>query len=227
MKDFFEQNLEDIIFDNRHEIHERGFCEMGKVNFRQFTLPSTKRIDIISYSACGYDDYVNVIELKRDVVDQDALLQAIGYVSELKASFVSLNKVLWQITLVGRSFRPIPLIDFLNTDIQIVAFTYNYDIDGIRFTPIEISSPKHRGIRMLRSSLRAIQYKVIPENECFYSNLSALIDLYPEIKAMIDMCVKFNLPISDVIRKIDELNASSYTKELVRQHHFPTIVGFN
>lgn len=42
--DFLEKDLEDLIFKNKDRIHEYGFIQFSTNSFRQYVLPSGKKL---------------------------------------------------------------------------------------------------------------------------------------------------------------------------------------
>lgn len=134
---FLEKNLEDIIFETPNDLlHERGFFIFGKKK-RQVKIGNYGIADIITYHRAGGRLFINILELKKDKISTDTLLQSLNYAKGVsrylqKRSFdfdVSLR-----IKLIGReidtnsSFCYLP--DFFNS---IEIYTYDYGFDGIHF----------------------------------------------------------------------------------------------
>lgn len=132
-KDFLEQTLEDIIYDNRDIIHEKGFLPLLKTVCRQFQLPSGKKIDILSYDYSEKELSVYVIELKKDKAAQDALFQAYGYLNEFLCciDMSNLFAIYAKVVLVGYKTKELPICNFLSLPVEL--YTYKYGIHGIEF----------------------------------------------------------------------------------------------
>lgn len=131
--DFLEKTLEDIIFENRHRIHERGFPSFFKNAQRQYRLPSGKIIDILTWEVRGDVLHAKVIELKKDNNGESAFWQAIDYCGELfMAVFHEFTNIYIQ---------PIICTNYLSNNIEnlmyirsnVVAVSYKYEYGGIAF----------------------------------------------------------------------------------------------
>lgn len=134
---FLEKNLEDIVFETPNDkLHERGFFLFGEKK-RQVRIGNYGIADIITYFRRENKMFINVLELKKDKVSIETLLQAVNYVKGIKryldrraCSF----DISIRITLIGKevdnsnSFCYFPDI-FNNIDV----FTYEYQFDGIFF----------------------------------------------------------------------------------------------
>lgn len=136
--DFLEKTVEDIVFENRDKVYSRGLCPFKKYAFRQVILPSGRRIDILGFEIMDGRLYIDVYELKRDVINIEAVGQAYNYIDEInqliKGSFKSVEP---SIIMVGRRYSPIPLLDNMKTPISV--YTYDYDFDGIKFNHVRHS----------------------------------------------------------------------------------------
>ena len=130
-----ERNLEDIIYENRTTVHERGFHKMKQKAFRQVILPSGKKIDIFGFEITDGCLVCDIYELKRDIINADAVCQAFGYFKEIehitKPYFRSISA---KIIMVGKKYEPVSILDSLPIPIDV--YTYIYKIDGIIFTKI-------------------------------------------------------------------------------------------
>lgn len=129
--DFLEKTLEDIIFENKSTIFLRGIPEFLKRTFRQFILPSGKKIDIISFEILEEELFVQIWELKRDVINIDAICQAYDYLWEFMGAVHDFKKINSEIILIGKQYNPISIMSDIKSKISI--FTYSYGMDGITF----------------------------------------------------------------------------------------------
>lgn len=134
--DILEKTIEDIIYENRKMIHARGLAKLKDKAFRQVILPSGKKIDILGFEISDGDLYCDIYELKRQVINADAISQAYGYYQELKNltknHFKSFNA---QIILVGRKYEQVPVLDALSIPVHV--YTYEYKMDGIWFVEMK------------------------------------------------------------------------------------------
>jgi len=81
--DFLEKTLEDIIFENKESISERGFPFLLDNTLRQFALPSGKKIDLFSYSISENSLCCKIFELKRECLKVAHVLQVLDYSNEI------------------------------------------------------------------------------------------------------------------------------------------------
>ena len=158
---FLEKNLEDIIFESdADELSERGLEIYGKL-YRQFNLGKYGIADLVLYHKCEYDIekrsshradcLVTVFELKRKLIDINALMQAVRYVTGL----IFYNKkhyknytFQYKIVLIGSEidskpeflyFPELIISNYQNTQLDIdkivgIEFVkYSYGLDGINF----------------------------------------------------------------------------------------------
>lgn len=131
--DFYEQTVEDIIFDNRTIIHRYGLPVFKKTTFRQFYLPSGKKIDIISYDLTDGHIKIDVYELKRLTINADAICQAYNYFIELTSVTAGKFKsVDIHIIMVGRAYEPMLLFEKMNLPFSV--YTYDYRLTGMIFS---------------------------------------------------------------------------------------------
>lgn len=157
---FLEKNLEDIIFTSDNDLlSERGLGISGK-KIRQLKIGNYGIADLITYQRPSYHKrnidggggwheelFINIFELKQNVVNVNTVLQAVRYGTGIKHYFR--NKPNLQIdfciTVVGK------YID-LNSDFiylsnfmpNLNVFTYDYKIDGIYFE-------EHREYKLIKS----------------------------------------------------------------------------
>lgn len=152
---FLEKDLEDIIYnsslteDGRALLKERGLDIQGKL-FRQVNLGGYGRIDLLEYKFTDYPfdrgltPEIVIYELKRNRIDEVALMQALKYEKGIKRylwEFVPSSKkkkdVNIFIVLIGEKFSVGNNFPFLYNKLHNVnAYTFSYDIDGLRFNSI-------------------------------------------------------------------------------------------
>jgi hypothetical protein len=129
MSDFLEKNLEDLIFENRTTVEQRGFPALHPVLCRQFRLPSNKCIDLLSYKVENDILYASIFELKREKLGIESLLQVFGYGSEfLINSSPHFKRVELEMNLVGLDYSPelgLMLQQLLPVDLYLYKYTYN------------------------------------------------------------------------------------------------------
>jgi hypothetical protein len=129
---FLEKTLEDIIFDNREYIHEKGLPRFKNQAFRQFFLPSGRKIDIITFDLLHGSLDVHIYELKKEYIDAAAICQAYNYLHEFMGltagNFESYNV---KVIMIGKKYEPVSLLDGLKADIDV--YTYDYGMNGIEF----------------------------------------------------------------------------------------------
>lgn len=134
MSDFLEKNLEDMIFQNRRILANRGFPAHESNMIRQMPIPSGGRVDLFSYELEGGDTIrCTVFELKKGRLDAESVLQVSQYASEIQRLLqpyfqnITVKKV-----LVGNdySLKFTVLFEYMET---IEVYLYKYLVDGIRF----------------------------------------------------------------------------------------------
>jgi len=130
--DFLEKTLEDIVYENRYEIHNRGLCRIKRTAFRQVYLPSGRKIDILAYDLIDGHLYFDIFELKKDCINTEAVAQAINYLDEInqliKGAFRGHTA---KIIMVGRKCEQMPFLDYLTVPVSV--YTYDYQMEGISF----------------------------------------------------------------------------------------------
>jgi hypothetical protein len=141
---FLEKNLEDIICETSNEkLQERGLLIDGK-KFRQVKLSHYGVADIISVKRYGQSLHIDLIELKKDSISVDALIQSLRYVEGIrhylrKRSFN--RKVFFTIKLCGNTVFNLKELSLLcsyitgnHKNVEFVdLYTYNYTMEGIFF----------------------------------------------------------------------------------------------
>lgn len=134
MENFIEKTIEEIIFENRDRIHEKGLENVFYKNAeRQFYLPSGKEIDILTWEVEGDEIKVSIIELKKDAINEAAYWQIFGYYDELIGiCFTNFKKFHFTLVLIGSSVcLNVNLACGLTNKVNVYKYSYNFD--GIRF----------------------------------------------------------------------------------------------
>lgn len=158
--DFLEKNLEEIIFfasqseDGRKKLSERGLDINGRM-FRQVDLGSYGRIDLLSVELCRskytgfWILYLEVYELKRNIINTSALMQGCRYLTGinelmryLRGKFKDFDDKIFletSLILIGESFDSQSDFSFLYNELHdnIQVYTFKYDLDGITFEYVE------------------------------------------------------------------------------------------
>lgn len=152
MKEFFEKTLEDIIFNTDNELLcEHGLIISGK-KLRQVKIGNYGIADLITYNIEKdyiYDNYLNIAlyELKRTEINNNSLMQAIGYVKGIieylaKRQFENYKleiKLIGEIINLNDNFIYLPSLftDKIEYPLQSICnieyYTYDYDFNGITF----------------------------------------------------------------------------------------------
>ena len=143
---FLEKDLEDIIWDNiqndesRWKLAYRGITPAKYLHrsYRQLSIGNYGVADIVTaYRDGGGGLYVTVWELKRLIIDVNALIQAARYVKGIE-SYLSKrisDSFYFEVdcVLIGSEVDKGDWV-YLNSLLKKVrVFTYQYDIDGISF----------------------------------------------------------------------------------------------
>ena len=135
--DFLEKDLEDIICNIENEkLESRGLKIYGK-KLRQLRIGDYGIADVVSYSRINGVLVIDVIELKRKVIDVNTLLQALGYArgiqDYIKKSGFS-HKFIVNISLIGYSIDTSSNFCYASSVFSNLRFlTYNFNFDGIEF----------------------------------------------------------------------------------------------
>lgn len=151
--DFLEKNLEDIIYENantkegRKLLKERGLDLCGRT-YRQVSMGKYGIADLVNIHAFsdrirkGFSAhylYVNIIELKKDIVNIDTLLQAVGYKKAVDEYLEGYCAKTWEdyevsITLIGQKLETDSNFVFLLNELDwLHAYTYSYSINVLNF----------------------------------------------------------------------------------------------
>lgn len=132
-KDFYEKTVEDIIFENKNIIHNYGLPKFRKTTFRQFVLPSGKKLDLFSYDLIDGHAFIDIYELKRYDINTDAVCQAYNYFTEVSQLVAGrFRSVDINIVMVGRTYVPFMLFEKMNLPFSV--YTYDYKLSGMMFT---------------------------------------------------------------------------------------------
>jgi len=148
--EFLEKDLEEIIFNaDKKILSEKGLRIKGKL-FRQLKIGNYGIADLVGVEKeyLYTEDELNnssvlnitVYKLKKDKIDSDTFLQALGYLKGIQ-SYIDKRKpnfyfeINYNIVLIGKSIAMHSeflylsdfLIDFLKN------YIYSYHVDGIEF----------------------------------------------------------------------------------------------
>jgi hypothetical protein len=148
---FLEKDLEQIIFESGIDsLQEKGLDISGKL-LRQMKIGNYGVADLISFSRPFNEYYkdryilhkgmITIYELKRDKISISSFLQALGYVKGV-ISFLEKKGIrhhyIVNMCLIGReidknsSLIYIPELLYIEEG-SISFYTYQYNIDGIKF----------------------------------------------------------------------------------------------
>lgn len=149
---FLEKDLEEIIFNNKELLYERGIDLCNKLK-RQVKIGNYGIADIIGFDKpyyekinenyfCHVQGKIQIIELKNDKINISAFLQAINYLKGIKRYLekrkFNTNHYIFEIVLIAQnidnnsSFIYLPEL-LQSTEFQLTYYTFKYDIDGIKF----------------------------------------------------------------------------------------------
>lgn len=192
--DFLEKDLESIIYEASQTKEGRNLLKnrnlqlrpSGKM-FRQVRLGTYGVADLVDVSIeyeineCSRlrSLYVEIIELKRGVIDYSALGQACRYLTAVKELSESINhkkfyECNFHITLIGSKLdvKGDDSFVFLYNELNDVvdAFTYNYALNGINFNYIA-----HHWRKIESSFCKELEEKITHPK---YSELRQCIELY-------------------------------------------------
>lgn len=147
-----EKEIEDVIYDaitsDFNALTEHGLELVCDMYFRQFDLGEFGIADIIGVSANENKEYakVEIIELKKDMVNAGAFFQALRYARALQIIFNDFKEVDIRIILIGKTIDLKSDACFLS-DIfpNVDLFTWNIDLKlGISFEQHHGYSPSNR-----------------------------------------------------------------------------------
>ena len=141
-----EKDLENIIFEaqkteqGRMKLRERGLCVSGKF-YRQVNLAEYGVVDLLSinknispYPEEGYITYIEIFELKKDVIKVDALIQIARYKTAINHLFNNFDNINISINLIGLDIDTSNDFVFLCNLIEDLSiYSYSYDLEGLKF----------------------------------------------------------------------------------------------
>lgn len=150
---FLEKDLEDIIYENANTVEGRKLLEERGLEFsghtyRQVSMGKYGIADLVNIHAYsdrirkGHSAHyldVNVIELKKDIINIDTLLQAVGYKKAVEEYFDNYCSKAWdvldvKVTLIGKKIEIESNFVFLLDELDwLHAYTYSYSINGLHF----------------------------------------------------------------------------------------------
>ncbi len=128
-----EHDLEQLIYDQRFTIHERGFPRFYANTKRQFRLPNGKVIDIFTWEVVDDCLRYKIIELKKDWLTGRSLAQLANYYVWIKTFLTgNFRKIEPELILVGYS-SDANLLDLVEMGIKVSTYHYNWNEDGLTF----------------------------------------------------------------------------------------------
>ena len=152
--DFLEKDLEQIIFETDNEtLFKKGLCIDG-VKKRQLRIGEYGIADVVTFIRAndfnGKHLIINVLELKQKQINVGTLLQAIRYVKGIDRYLQKRDVTFeykFEITLVAKTIELnsslVYLFDYFNCGLDVTeklnisAYTYSIDINGLQFKKIE------------------------------------------------------------------------------------------
>jgi|SRR6185369_4645310 len=132
MSDFIEKTLEDIVFENKETICERGFPFLLDHTFRQFYLPSKRKIDLFSYSINEQSFSCRIFELKRECLMPKHILQVLEYALEIFYNLKPYYDVHIEKFIIGNDIDK-PTAALIEDKLDFEAYTYRYCYNGLFF----------------------------------------------------------------------------------------------
>lgn len=141
---FLEKNLEDIIFNtNPFKLFERGLDIVDySARKRQLKIGNYGIADIVLFARDCNVLYVNVVELKKDTINIESLIQASRYIKGIDRYIRRKRQkdieIEYGITLIGANLDLnssfVHLTDVIaDSGFNLKIYTYQYEFDGIRF----------------------------------------------------------------------------------------------
>lgn len=145
--DFYESDLEDIVFNALKsqqgcaKLHSIGLKLPHKPTlvFRQLRIGNYGVADIVTVSKWYFQDKpylgVTIYELKRNDLDEKALIQSQRYSSGIKhyLSLRGYSNVSVDVILIGRKISTSDWV-YMMEDSLVEVYTYQYGIDGMKFS---------------------------------------------------------------------------------------------
>lgn len=142
---FLEKDLEDLLLEANDELlDERGLTtELGLNKLNQVYLGNYGTCDMIGWSRGSVDSPdkiyqwvdITVVELKKDYINIDSILQVIRYVKGVE-EYLKSRKFKYNIkaVLIGKRIETTSNACYLFDYLDILdVYTYEYKIDGIHF----------------------------------------------------------------------------------------------
>ena len=147
---FLEKDLEEIIFySDPGQLSYRGLELQNGFLLRQVEIPNHGIADLINYVRPSKDQnyhQVNIIELKKDLIEQSTFIQSLKYAEGIRSLFISKGYyVKIYITLIGRDveansdFVFAPKLfkqDGLMQVNSIDFYTYSFKLSGFFFDKV-------------------------------------------------------------------------------------------
>lgn len=137
--EFLEKDLEQIIWETDEQtLFERGLAINGR-KYRQLKIGNYGIADIVTFEREHGINHMKftVYELKKEVINVSALLQAYSYVKGI-SSYLKFRgwDYEFEVVLIGKQIETSTSFCYL-TDLidNFFVFTYHMDIDGLFFTP--------------------------------------------------------------------------------------------
>lgn len=159
--DFLEKTLEEIIYENRFVIHNYGLCKFKSTNTRQFYLPSGKIVDVLSFDITYGHLSLDVYELKRFTINEDAIIQAYNYFVELSSLVNGYFKSYdIHIVMVGKKYIRVPILEKMNVPFSV--YVYDYTLTGMTFDCVKPREEIHYPSKQFSSHL--CKLSGFPEN---------------------------------------------------------------
>lgn len=171
---FLEKDLEQIIFESgRDSLRQRGLPITGKL-FRQLKIGNYGIADLVEFNRPAYDGpnrefftpgSITIYELKKEQIGIAAFLQSLNYIKGIQR-YLEIkgreDQYIVNLVIIGKeldssgSFCFIPSLLGLKNDYydlgsnlteegSINFYTYQYDIDGLRFAISHLYSLKNEG----------------------------------------------------------------------------------
>ena len=141
--DFIEKDLEEIIWETqktdegRKLLAERGLDIRGKM-FRQFNLGEYGTCDLLTIEFYDKYPHISVYELKRDLIDVNAVMQVCRYVTAIRRYIKYKYDSGCDVTsyLIGKTIQTNNDFVFLCNELNnIEILLYSIDINGLKFVP--------------------------------------------------------------------------------------------
>lgn len=129
INDFLERDLEDIVYENKGKIHERGFPFLLDNTIRQFYLPSGKKIDLFSYSILEDSISCKIFELKRECLMPPHITQVLDYSTEVYYHlYPGYKNISVERYIIGNDLSEATkslIEDIINLDVYLYKFGFN------------------------------------------------------------------------------------------------------